>query len=314
MTHDSRIYVAGHTGLVGSSLLRLLKESGYQNLIYSPRNETNLVHDLSAVWRLFSTHKPEYVFLCAAEVGGIKANDERPVDFLFNNLQIQNNVIWCAHESRVKKLLFLGSSCIYPKFARQPILEDYLMTGPLEPTNQWYALAKIAGLKLCQAFRKQYGHDYISCMPTNLYGPGDNYDRDSAHVIPGMFKKFHHAKVNNVPSVTLWGDGTPRREFLYVDDLARACVALMKQYSEADTINVGFGEDYQIYELAKIIADVVQYKGTIEWDTTKPTGTPRKFLDSSRILKLGWEPVVSLKDGLTRSYIHALVTGQLDAE
>ena len=301
MQSDARIFVAGHRGLVGSAIWRELQRLGHRQLIGRTRKEVNLL-DAEAVRQFYRTEKPEYVVLAAAKVGGILANDRQPAGFLFENLQIQNNVIHGAYESGVKKLLFLGSSCIYPKFAPQPLREDSLLSGPLEPTNEWYAVAKIAGIKMCQAYRRQYGSDFISAMPTNLYGQNDNYDLQSSHVLPALIRKFHEAKINRAPSVTCWGTGTPLREFLHVDDLARACVFLLKKYSEEQFINVGSGRELSIWDLANLVKKIVGYPGDIVWDATKPDGTPRKIMDSSRIFALGWKPRIDLETGIAQVY------------
>lgn len=301
MDLDSRIYIAGHRGMAGSALWRELERQGYTRLIGKSRGELNLL-DGAAVAEFFAHERPEYVFVAAARVGGILANDTQPAQFLYENLQIQNNIISQAHRHGVKKLLFMGSSCIYPKLAPQPIKEEYLLNGPLEPTNQWYAIAKIAGIKMCEAFRRQYHCDYISAMPTNLYGLNDNYDLNSSHVLPALIRKFHEAKVNNAPAVICWGTGNPRREFLFADDLAAALVFLMQNYSEEQFINVGFGSDLKISALAETVRRVIGFKGEIVWDTSKPDGTPQKLLDSSRILALGWRPKVDLETGIARAY------------
>ncbi len=301
MQKNSRIYVAGHRGLVGSAIWRELGRSGYQRLIGRTRAELDLL-DQAAVERFYEQEQPEYVFVAAAKVGGILANDQRPAEFLYQNLQIQNHLIEGARRAGVKKLLFLGSSCIYPKLAPQPLKEDYLLTAPLEPTNEWYAIAKIAGLKLCQACRRQYGSDFISAMPTNLYGPNDNYDLQSSHVLPALIRKFHEAKVAGAPAVTCWGTGDPLREFLHSDDLARACVFLMEHYSEEQFINVGSGKEVSIRELAETVQRIVGFHGPIVWDKSKPDGTPRKLMDSSRLAALGWKPEVDLEAGIRRAY------------
>lgn len=298
---EARIYVAGHRGLVGSAIWRELQRRGFRNLLGRTRAELELIRT-EAVREFFAVEKPEYVFVAAAKVGGILANERYPAEFLFENLQIQNNLIHAAHESGVRKLLFLGSSCIYPKLAPQPLKEEYLLSGLLEPTNEWYAVAKIAGIKLCQAFRREYGRDFISAMPTNLYGSNDNYDLASSHVLPALLRKFHEAKVARSPAVTCWGTGTPLREFLYADDLAKACVFLMERYSEEQFINIGFGSDISIRDLARLIQRVVSYKGEIVWDSSKPDGTPRKLMDSSRLFALGWKPEVDLETGVRRVY------------
>jgi GDP-L-fucose synthase len=298
---DSRIYVAGHRGLVGSALWRELTAQGFKNLIGRTRAELDLMEG-PAVRRFYEQELPEYVFVAAAKVGGILANDKYPAEFLYENLQIQNHLIRGAYETRVKKLLFLGSSCIYPRLAPQPLKEEYLLSGPLEPTNEWYAVAKIAGIKLCQAYRRQYGCDFISAMPTNLYGPKDHYDLQNSHVLPALIRKFHEAKVSRANTVTCWGTGAPRRELLYVDDLARACVFLMRHYSEEQFINVGSGSDISIRDLAGIVRRVVGFEGEVTWDTAKPDGTPRKWMDSSRLLALGWKPLVDLETGIRLAY------------
>lgn len=301
MQKHSRIYVAGHLGLVGSAFVRRLKQGGLSNLLLRNRADLNLL-DQSAVEEFFRRERPEYVFLAAARVGGIHANNSRPAEFIYDNLVIQTNVIHAAWRSGVRKLLFLGSSCIYPKLAPQPIREEYLLTGPLEPTNEPYAVAKIAGLKLCQAYRRQYGFNAICLMPTNLYGPGDNFDLASSHVLPAMIRKFHEAKVVRAPRVLLWGTGAPRRELLHVDDLADAAVFLMEHYDEPEPINVGTGEDLTIRELAELVREVVGYTGEIDFDTAMPDGTPRKLLDVSRLHKLGWMHRISLREGIEQTY------------
>jgi GDP-L-fucose synthase len=302
MEKTSKIYVAGHRGLVGSAIVRALTAQGFTNLITRTSKELDLTNQ-AAVTEFFATEKPEYVFLAAAKVGGIMANKTYPADFIYQNLQIQNNVIENAHKNNVTKLLFLGSSCIYPKLAPQPIKEEYLLTGPLEPSNDAYALAKIAGIKMCQSYNTQYGTNYISVMPTNLYGENDNFDLATSHVLPAMIRRFDEAKTNNLPSVTLWGSGTPMREFLYVDDLANACVHLMKTYDHSnEIINIGTGEDVTIKELAETIAKIVGYTGQLEWDTTKPDGTPRKLLDVSKLHSLGFKHTVSLEEGIEKTY------------
>jgi GDP-L-fucose synthase len=297
----SCIYVAGHRGLVGSAIWRELQRQGCRNLVGRSRQELNLL-DETAVRQFFTESRPEYVFIAAAKVGGILANDQQPADFLYENLQIQNHLIHGAWQAGVKKLLFLGSSCIYPKHAPQPIREDSLLTGPLEPTNEWYAIAKIAGIKLCQALRRQHGCDFISAMPTNLYGPNDNYDLQTSHVLPALIRKFHEAKLAGAPSVTCWGTGAPLREFLHADDLARACVFLMQHYSEEQLINVGSGSDLSIRALAELVKAVVGYAGEITWDTSKPDGTPRKLMDSTRLFALGWRPQITLEEGIRQAY------------
>ncbi len=311
MNQDARIYIAGHRGLVGSALWRELQRQGFKNLLGKTRRELNLL-DAAAVQQFFAAERPEYVFVAAAKVGGILANQSQPAEFLLENLQIQNNLIENARRAGVAKLLFLGSSCIYPKLAPQPIKEEYLLSGPLEPTNEWYAIAKIAGLKLCQAFRLQYGCDFISAMPTNLYGPNDNYDLQSSHVLPALLRKFHEAKISRAPSVTCWGTGAPRREFLHADDLAAACVFLMRNYSGELCINIGFGSDLTIRELAELVKKVTGFQGEIVWDTSKPDGTPRKLLDSSRLFALGWKPKIDLSTGLGLAYRDFLASANRD--
>jgi GDP-L-fucose synthase len=286
---------------VGSAIWRELQRQGFDNLIGHTRQEVNLL-DADAVQKFFAGTKPEFVFIAAAKVGGIYANDTQPASFLFENLQIQNNLIHAAWQTGVRKLLFLGSSCIYPKLAPQPLKEESLLTGPLEPTNQWYAIAKIAGIKLCQACRRQHGCDFISAMPTNMYGPNDNYDLQTSHVLPALLRKFHEAKQTGAAAVTCWGTGAPLREFLYADDLASACVFLMQKYGEEQFINVGFGSDISIRQLAELIKHVVGYTGDIVWDASKPDGTPRKLMDSSRLFALGWRPKVDLETGIRRTY------------
>lgn len=300
MKKDSRIYVAGHRGMVGAALVRALRARGYERVILRPKSELDL-RQAQAVADFFAETQPEYVFLAAAKVGGIWANHSYPADFLYDNLAIETNVIHQAHVQGIKKLLLLGSSCIYPRDSPQPIKEEYLLTGSLEPTNEWYAVAKIAGIKMCQAYRRQYGSDFIAAMPTNLYGPHDNFDLETSHVLPALVRKFHEAKESGAPPV-LWGSGSPRREFLHVDDCAEACLFLMERYSGDMIVNVGAGTDIPIAELARLIARVVGYEGPIRWDATKPDGTPRKLLDCSRLTALGWEPKISLAQGLTDTY------------
>jgi GDP-L-fucose synthase len=301
MQSANRIYVAGHRGLVGSAIWRELQSRGHANLIGRTHAELDLL-DAQAVQTFYEKEKPEWVFVAAAKVGGILANDCHPAEFLYENLQIQNHLIHGALRAGVKKLLFLGSSCIYPKLAPQPIKEEYLLSGPLEPTNEWYAIAKIAGLKLCQAFCRQYKCDFISAMPTNLYGPGDNYDLQNSHVLPALIRKFHEAKTANTTAVTCWGTGSPLREFLYVDDLAHACVFLMENYSEEQFINVGYGSDISIRDLAATVSRIVGFEGEILWDKSKPDGTPRKLMDSGRLLAMGWKPKVDLEQGIGLAY------------
>ena len=296
MDSNSKFYVAGNTGLVGSAIVRMLKKKRFYNIISSPSSHWDLTVQ-SRVEQFFRINQPEYVFLAAAKVGGIGANSESPAHFIYDNLMIQTNIIDCAYRYGAKKLIFLGSSCIYPKFANQPIKEEELMTGALEPSNDAYATAKIAGIKMCQAYRQQYGFNAISVMPTNLYGPNDNYDLEKSHVLPAMIRKFHEAE----DKVTLWGDGSARREFLHVDDLAEALYLLLNQYNEASPINVGTGEDVTIKELAETVGSVVGNK-EIEWDTSKPNGTPRKVLDVSKIKSMGWKPTISLRDGIESTY------------
>jgi len=301
MHQNARIYIAGHRGMVGSAIWRELQRLGYSNLAGRTRTEVDLL-DANAVARLYADSRPEFVFVAAAKVGGILANSHNPAQFLYENLQIQNNLIHGAWQSGVKKLLFLGSSCIYPKLAAQPLKEDYLLTGPLEPTNEWYAIAKIAGIKMCQAYRRQYGCDFISAMPTNMYGPNDNYDLQNSHVLPAFIRRFHEAKAAGRPEVVCWGTGSPLREFLYADDLARACVFLMENYSEDQFINVGYGSDISIRELAETVRQIVGFNGTVVWDASKPDGTPRKLMDSSRLFALGWKPQVNLGQGIHLAY------------
>ena len=296
MDSKSKFYVAGNTGLVGSAIVRMLKKKRFYNIISSPSSHWDLTVQ-SRVEQFFRINQPEYVFLAAAKVGGIGANSESPAHFIYDNLMIQTNIIDCAYRYGAKKLIFLGSSCIYPKFANQPIKEEELMTGALEPSNDAYATAKIAGIKMCQAYRQQYGFNAISVMPTNLYGPNDNYDLEKSHVLPAMIRKFHEAE----DKVTLWGDGSARREFLHVDDLAEALYLLLNQYNEASPINVGTGEDVTIKELAETVGSVVGNK-EIEWDTSKPNGTPRKVLNVSKIKSMGWKPTISLRDGIESTY------------
>ncbi len=305
---NERVYVAGHRGLVGSAIWRELESAGFKNLIGRSRTELDL-QDAAAVKCFYAKEKPTHVFVAAAKVGGILANNNYPAQFLYENLQIQNNLIHGAHEAGVKKLLFLGSSCIYPKLAPQPIKEEHLLTGPLEPTNEWYAIAKIAGIKMCQAYRRQYGCNFISAMPTNMYGPNDNFDLQSSHVLPALIRKFHEAKISNAATVTCWGTGTPLREFLYADDLARACLFLLENYNEEQFINIGFGSDVTIRQLAETVQRVVGFGGKIAWDTTKPDGTPRKLMDSSRLFALGWKPKVELEAGIKLAYDFFLKNG-----
>ncbi|MBV6646021.1 MAG: GDP-L-fucose synthase [Cyclobacteriaceae bacterium] len=301
MNKSSKIYIAGHRGMVGSAIVRRLEHKGYNNLVFKTSQDLDLTSQ-STVQQFFDYEKPEYVFLAAAKVGGINANNVYRGQFLYENLMIQSNVIHHAYQYGVKKLLFLGSSCIYPKLADQPIHEDSLLTGPLEPTNEPYAIAKITGIKLCETYRHQYGADFISAMPTNLYGPNDNYDLEKSHVLPALIRKFHVAKVNRDKTVEIWGSGKPLREFLHVDDLAEACIFLMKNYADPKTINVGFGEDITIKELAELVADIVGFTGELVFNANKPDGTPRKLMDSSRIRSLGWQPRISLREGIEKVY------------
>jgi GDP-L-fucose synthase len=301
MNVESRIYVAGTQGLVGSAILRHLGRRGYRNLVTSTRAELDL-EDGTAVGRFFERHRPEYVFLAAAKVGGILANDSYPADFIRRNLLIQLNAVEAAYRAGVTKLLFLGSSCIYPKNAPQPMKEGYLLTGPLEPTNQAYAIAKIAGVELCRSYNRQYGTNFISVMPTNLYGPGDNFDLQGSHVLPALLRKFHEAKHSGAPAVSVWGSGTPRREFLHVDDMADACLFLMERYDSSDIINIGCGEDVSIAEAAELVREIVGFQGEIVYDRSKPDGTPRKLLDVARLRSLGWSPRIALREGLARTY------------
>lgn len=308
MNLDSKIYVAGHRGMVGSAIVRRFEELGFHNLICKTSNELDLKNQ-ALVNEFFEEEKPDYVFLAAAKVGGIHANNEYRGEFLYDNLMIEANVIHAAFASKVKKLLFLGSSCIYPKLAVQPIHEDSLLTGLLEQTNEPYAIAKIAGIKLCETYRDQYGVDFISAMPTNLYGPNDNYDLKNSHVLPALIRKFHRAKVLEEKVVEVWGSGNPLREFLHVDDLAEACLFLMENYSEGKTINIGYGEDLTIRELAEMVSEVVEFNGKLIFNTSKPDGTPRKLMDSSRINKLGWHPKINLREGIALVYKDVDKTG-----
>ena len=301
MQPDAKIYVAGHRGMVGAALVRRLERAGYHNLVVRTSQELDL-RDQAAVAAFFARERPEYVLLAAAKVGGIVANNTYRADFLYDNLLIQNNVIGQSHLHDVQKLLFLGSSCIYPKMAPQPIKEDYLLTGPLEATNEPYAIAKIAGLKLCEAYRAQYGRHYISAMPTNLYGPGDNYDLQNSHVLPALLRKFHEAREQGKPEVEIWGTGTPCREFLHVDDLADACLHLMLHYDGAAPVNIGTGKDLTIRALAELVRDITGYAGNIVFDTSKPDGTPRKLLDVSRLRDMGWQATIGLREGITAVY------------
>ena len=301
MNKESKIYIAGHRGLVGSAIQRTLSRHGYSNLIVRTRAELDLL-DENAVEEFFSQENPEYVFLAAARVGGIHANNTYPADFLYENLQIQNHILQNAWRVQVKKLLFLGSSCIYPRDCPQPIQEDYLLTGPLESTNRAYALAKIAGIELCQSFNRQHETKFLSVMPTNLYGVHDNFHPENSHVLPALIRRIHEAKVNSLSEVVVWGTGTPRREFLLSDELAEACLHLMLHYDDGELVNIGWGEDQTIKELAKTISEVVGYHGKLRFDPTRPDGTPRKVLDVSRLKALGWEPKITLREGLQQVY------------
>jgi GDP-L-fucose synthase len=301
MYKDSKIYVAGHLGMVGSALVRKLTESGYTHLVFRSSQELDLCNQ-AAVKEFFRMETPEYVMIAAAKVGGIYANMTFPADFIYTNLMIQNNLIDFAFRYQVKKLLFLGSSCIYPKYAPQPIREEYLLTGSLEPTNEAYAIAKIAGIKMCQAYNRQYGTNFISVMPTNLYGIHDNFDLNTAHVLPALLRKVHEAKKTNLPWVEIWGSGTPKREFLYVDDLADACLFLMNEFHDDQMINIGTGNDISIKDLACLIRTIIGFQGGIKWDLSKPNGTPRKLLDISKLTDLGWKAKVPLAEGIRRTY------------
>jgi len=298
---DANIYIAGHRGMVGSAILRKLKEKGYSNFTLRTSAELDL-RNQQAVADFFEKEKPQYVFLAAAKVGGIKANNTYRAEFLYDNLTIQNNIIHHAYLNNVKKLMFLGSSCIYPKLAPQPLKEEYLLTGELEPTNEPYAIAKIAGIKLCEAYRDQYGCNFISVMPTNLYGINDNYHPENSHVLPAMIRRFHEAKINNSPEVVIWGTGSPMREFLYSDDMADACVFLMENYNEKEFLNIGTGKDITIKDLAILVKEVVNYNGNINYDSSKPDGTPRKLMDVTKLSNLGWKPTIELKEGIELAY------------
>ena len=301
MKTENKIYVAGHRGLVGSAIVRRLQADGFDNLLLRTSRQLDL-REQAAVREFFRAEQPDYVILAAAKVGGILANDSYPADFIYDNLMMEANVIHASFESRVKKLLALGSTCIYPKMAPQPLKEEYLLSGPLEPTNEWYAVAKIAGIKLCQAYQRQHGCRFIAAMPTNLYGPGDNFDLNNSHVLPALIRKFHEAKLSGSPSVTLWGSGKPLREFLHVDDLAAACLFLLENYDDPDIINIGVGEDLSIAELAELVRDIVGFAGEIEYDASKPDGTPRKLVDTSKINALGWKASTGLRAGVDATY------------
>jgi GDP-L-fucose synthase len=301
VTPDSKIFIAGHRGMVGSAIVRSLQAQGFTQLLVRTRQELDLL-DRSAVREFFKTERPEFVIDAAARVGGIVANSEKPVEFLLENLTIQNNLIEAAADFGCAKLLFLGSSCIYPKHAPQPIREDALLTGPLEPTNDAYALAKIAGIKLCQAYAREYGKTFLSAMPTNLYGPHDNFDLHTSHVLPALIRKIHEAKKSGAPEVLVWGTGTPRREFLHADDLADACVFLLKNYASPELINIGSGTDVTIRELAELVCEILGFEGTLSFDPTKPDGTPRKLMDSSRLFHLGWKPKIPLREGIANAH------------
>ena len=301
MKASSRIYVAGHRGLVGSAISRKLKADGFRNITTRTRSDLDLT-DQKAVEKFFKAERPQYVFMAAAKVGGIQANNGYPAEFIRDNILIQTNIIDQAWRYKVKKVLFLGSSCIYPRMAPQPMKEEYLLNSALEPTNQWYAIAKIAGIKMCQAYRRQYGLNAICCMPTNLYGPNDNFDLNTGHVLPALIRKFHEAKINENEQAVIWGTGTPKREFLYVGDLADACLCLMDKYESSEIINVGTGKEISIGELAELVAQIVGYQGKLVFDSTKPDGTPRKLLDTSRINALGWKSLIDLKTGIDYTY------------
>jgi len=301
MNKNDKIYVAGHRGMVGSAILRKLEKEGYTNILTRTSTELNLINQ-QQVSQFFEYEKPKYVFLAAAKVGGIVANNTYRADFLYQNLQIQNNVIHSSYLNGVTKLLFLGSSCIYPKLAPQPLKEEYLLTGLLEPTNEPYAIAKIAGIKMCDAYRSQYGCNYISVMPTNLYGYNDNYHPENSHVLPALIRRFHEAKIQNLPNVTIWGTGSPMREFLFADDLAEACYYLMESYDSDGLVNIGTGSDITIRDLASLIKEIIQYSGKISFDETKPDGTPRKLMDVSKLSALGWSATTQLKEGITLAY------------
>ena len=298
---NAKIYIAGHRGLVGAAIVRQLEKAGYSNLLTATSKDLDL-REQAAVRDFFAEHKPDFVFLAAAKVGGILANDTYPAEFLYDNLMMEANVIDSAYRNGVEKLLFLGSTCIYPRLAPQPLKEEYLLTGPLESTNEWYAVAKIAGIKLCQAYQRQYGARFISAMPTNLYGPGDNFDLEKSHVMPALIRKFHEAKMRGAPTVTVWGSGKPLREFLHVDDCAAACLFLMEHYEGHDIVNIGCGSDISIAELAGLVKQAVGYAGDIVYDSSKPDGTPRKLVDTGRITALGWQPAIGLEAGIRDAY------------
>ncbi|KAA9040998.1 GDP-L-fucose synthase [Ginsengibacter hankyongi] len=301
MNKTDKIYVAGHRGMVGSAIVRKLRSEGFNNIIEKTSSELDL-RNQESVNKFFETNKPDYVFLAAAKVGGIMANNTYKAEFLYDNLMIETNIIQAAYKNEVKKLLFLGSSCIYPKLAPQPLKEEYLLSGLLESTNEPYAIAKIAGIKLCEYYREQFGCNYISLMPTNLYGPNDNYDLQNSHVLPALIRKLHTAKVSGMPSITLWGTGSPKREFLHVDDLANACLHLMEHYNQKQFLNIGTGEDLTIKKLAELIKNIVGYDGDINWDATKPDGTPRKLMDVSKAHSLGWTHEIALEEGIKKTY------------
>lgn len=301
MNKNDKIFVSGHKGLVGSSLIRNLTKLGYNNILTVDKTIVDLTNQ-QLVDKWFLENKPDYVFLAAAKVGGIHANNLYPAEFIYNNLQIQNNIINACHVNNVKKLMFLGSVCIYPKYAQTPVKEEYLLTGQLEPTNQWYAIAKIAGIKLCQAYHKQYGCNFISVIPCNLYGINDNFHPENSHVIPGFLRRFHEAKLNNLNEVVCWGDGSTLREFMNVDDVSDACIFLMNNYDGEDIVNIGGGSDYSIKNIAEMIKNIVGYQGNIIWDTSKPNGTPQRSLDSSKLFNMGWKPKIKFEDGLHQTY------------
>ena len=301
MQKSEKIFVAGHRGMVGSALIRALEAAGFSKLLKRDRSELDL-GDSAAVSKFFAKEKPEVVIFAAAKVGGIKANNDQPVEFLLENLRVQNSVIAAAHENGARKLLFLGSSCIYPKLAPQPIPESALLSGPLEPTNEAYAIAKIAGVKLCQAFSREYGANFVSAMPTNLYGPNDNFDLETSHVLAALLRKAYEAKKSSARELVVWGTGTPRREFLHADDCASACLFLLEKYDSPEIVNVGCGEDISIRELAELVCEVVGFDGELSWDKTKPDGTPRKLLDVSKLRGLGWTPTIPLRDGIAQTY------------